>query len=489
MAYLNFTFQKNNKAVLHSDAFDIIREQLSVETELFLRRGGKFQRKKTRTYAITSAGVVDIGLVPELVKLASQLGFPVSVSLDDKVKSILKPSFKFEENKQALAFDQFELRPYQKESVELAVPRGRGIIVLPTATGKTLTMASLIKTILNENPLDDKHILILVPDIGLVNQTHADFLKYGLEYSCSKWSGSFEFDSTSKVIVCNQAILRSESQQEIVQYLKKNTGLIIVDEVHTLKKDNASTKIIDEFETIHRYGFTGTLPDAQLDYWTLLGKIGPVLSKVEAHEMRSDEWIADVIAKIIFIKHQNPPHIVVDIKEPNKAYLEETEWLIQNHFRNTLMCNFANKLKKNSLLLVNRKEHGRQMLEIAKSLDVNNEKEIYFIEGEVDVEEREKVQKMMEEKDNIICIAMSSIFSTGISINNLHYVFFCSGGKSRIRIIQSIGRGSRLHHSKEKMILFDFADNTRYSFKHLQQRISLYKQEKISHEKIEIKEV
>jgi len=81
------------------------------------------------------------------------------------------------------------------------------------------------------------------------------------------------------------------------------------------------------------------------------------------------------------------------------------------------------------------------------------------------------------------------LFLAQISINNLHYVFFCSGGKSRIRIIQSIGRGSRLHHSKEKMILFDFADNTRYSFKHLQQRISLYKQEKISHEKIEIKEV
>lgn len=487
MAYLKFKFKRAHKAILDSDILDIVREQFSVEGTNFFRRGRRFGAANPRTYAITPLGELDICLIPEVVKQISQIGLPVSVELDDLCRRSLKPVLNFK-GSTALEFSEFQLRPYQKEAVEVSIPKGRGIIVLPTATGKTLTMASLIKTILSENEFDSKHVLVVVPDIGLVNQTYADFVKYGLEYSCSKWSGSFDFDKNSKIIVCNQAILRSESQSSITEYLSKNTGLLLIDEVHTIKRGNTSTKLLSKFQTLHRFGFTGTLPESPLDLWALFGTVGSVLTKIESRTMRDEEWIADAIAKIILIKHREPPHIVVDIKDPNKAYLEEIEWLVQNKFRNSIICNFANKLSKNSLLLVNRKEHGKQLLEIAKEMDPTGQKEIHFIEGEVEVEDREKVQKMMEERDNIICIAMSSIFSTGISINNLHYVFFCSGGKSRVRIIQSIGRGSRLHHSKNKMVLFDFADNTRYSFKHLQRRIELYTQEKISYETIEISE-
>ena len=38
----------------------------------------------------------------------------------------------------------------------------------------------------------------------------------------------------------------------------------------------------------------------------------------------------------------------------------------------------------------------------------------FFIKGEVEVEERDKVKKLMEKKKDIVCIAISKIFSTGI---------------------------------------------------------------------------
>ena len=107
-------------------------------------------------------------------------------------------------------------------------------------------------------------------------------------------------------------------------------------------------------------------------------------------------------------------------------------------------------------------------------------KKIYFIRGEVDVEERDKVKRLIERDDNIICIAISRIFSTGISINNLHYIVFASGGKAKIKILQSIGRGLRLHESKNKLVVVDIADQLRYGEAHSDKRMQLYTEENIN---------
>jgi len=85
----------------------------------------------------------------------------------------------------------------------------------------------------------------------------------------------------------------------------------------------------------------------------------------------------------------------------------------------------------------------------------------------------------METSDNIICIAISAIFSTGVNIKNLHMIVFASGGKSFIRIIQSIGRGLRLNPNKDKLSIIDLADKLRYSQEHAVRRQEIYTQEKI----------
>jgi superfamily II DNA or RNA helicase len=85
----------------------------------------------------------------------------------------------------------------------------------------------------------------------------------------------------------------------------------------------------------------------------------------------------------------------------------------------------------------------------------------------------------METNSNVICIAMSSIFSTGINIKNIHMIMFAAGGKSSIRTIQSIGRGLRLHDDKEKLMIIDLADDLRYGQRHVEKRKEIYAQEKI----------
>ena len=80
----------------------------------------------------------------------------------------------------------------------------------------------------------------------------------------------------------------------------------------------------------------------------------------------------------------------------------------------------------------------------------------------------------MDKRRDVIVVAISKIFSTGINIPNLHNIIFASIGKAKIKIMQSIGRVLRLHHTKSIATIFDIADNTRYGKKHVEERKKLY---------------
>jgi superfamily II DNA or RNA helicase len=135
--------------------------------------------------------------------------------------------------------------------------------------------------------------------------------------------------------------------------------------------------------------------------------------------------------------------------------------------------------------MVDRIAHGEELLRV---LQKNTDKAVHFVHGAVEIEEREMIRKLMEEQDNIACIAISKIFSTGINIKNLHNIIFAAIGKARIKIIQSIGRSLRKHVSKKRATIFDIWDNLRYGNKHVVERLALYGREQISYSVTEIHE-
>ena len=59
---------------------------------------------------------------------------------------------------------------------------------------------------------------------------------------------------------------------------------------------------------------------------------------------------------------------------------------------------------------------------------------------------------------------------------------FCSGGKAKVKIVQSIGRGLRTHESKDILTIIDIADQLYYGKQHMNKRIQLYDQENFSYE-------
>ena len=106
----------------------------------------------------------------------------------------------------------------------------------------------------------------------------------------------------------------------------------------------------------------------------------------------------------------------------------------------------------------------------------------------MDAEQREKVREITEKSNNAIIVASYGTFSTGINTLNLHNIIFASPSKSRIRNLQSIGRGLRLGDNKVNATLYDIADDLQYkskenfTLKHFQERINIYTEEEFDYE-------
>jgi len=128
-------------------------------------------------------------------------------------------------------------------------------------------------------------------------------------------------------------------------------------------------------------------------------------------------------------------------------------------------------------------KHGQILYDMIKDTKNIGDRKVFFIHGGTDVTDREEVRRIMETENDAIVVASFGTFSTGINIRNLHNIIFASPSKSRVRNLQSIGRGLRQSEGKEKAILYDIADDLRYkkhmnfTLKHFVERVKIYNEE------------
>ena len=460
--------KRRGQGIIAGDFFDNIRERFSVANKAakFARFRGRYIPR--RTYAITPGGRFDVGLYTDIENYIRDSELSTDILTSKDVMDQITPGL----DAKRISKLKLSLRDYQKDIVKECLRKGRGTVVLATAGGKTLAIASLLETFYKKNK--GMTCALIVPDRGLVEQTFNDFSEYGVSFDVSKWTGDDDLDLSSNVIICNLGILQSSNSN--TEWLS-HIDVCVVDEVHKLRRGNKINALFKNMHTPHRFGFTGTMPEELMDQWNIIGKIGPIIYERSSYNLRQDKYVADVKAQIIQIDYEEGPDYPTTIKTPAERYQVELDFIIHNDFRNKILTTLCSKFDKNGLILVDYIEHGKILHEWLSSLD----KKVYFIRGNVHIEDREKIKQLMEMDDNVIVVAISKIFSTGISINNLHYIIFASGGKAKIKTLQSIGRGLRLHKNKRQLIIFDIGDNLRYGAEHLQKRILHYQKENIQY--------
>jgi superfamily II DNA or RNA helicase len=460
---------KRGEVKIVSEFLDNIKEIFSVKNEAaFFNKYQKFLPK--RLYAITPAGYCGIGLIGEIEHQLSKLQIPFEFHYDEELRKLLASLPRYS-GQLSVPQCHLQIREYQEEAVVAALTKGHGIVVVGTGGGKTFIMATLLKSI------DAKlgKVLIIVPDIGLVDQTYNDFISYNIpEEQITIWTGNDEPDLTKNVIIANMGILQSKCSD--LKWLSR-VSVLFVDECHKLRKGNKINKLIDKIPTFNRFGFTGTLPESNLDKWNIYNQIGPVVydkSTSDLRDLGGSKYIANASILAIHIHYDRiPDYTAVTAMEKYKL---ELAFIAKSPFRDKVVKGVVGKLNNNCLILVDHLEHGEKLYNILSTL---TDKKVYFIQGSVEVEDRKKVQALMEIQDNVICVAVSKIFSTGISIKNIHYIMFAAGGKSKIKTLQSIGRGLRTNENKDTLIIIDLVDELIYGSKHYDKRKQFYGIEKI----------
>jgi superfamily II DNA or RNA helicase len=366
-------------------------------------------------------------------------------------------------------------RDYQLEAVRHCIGANRTLLLAPTGSGKSLIIYLLIRYY-------ELRTLLIVPTVSLTKQMFTDFDSYDPTWNvadkCHIIIQGKEKKSDKQVIISTwQSIYKLPSS-----YF--NTfGVVVGDEAHLYKAKSLTSILNKMTDTKYRFGTTGTLDDAQTHQLVLEGMFGPLFRTTTTKDLMDADYLAQFSIKALVLKYdEETSKSIKDMK-----YQEELDFIVNHEKRNNFIKNLAIDQHGNTLLLFQFVEkHGRVLYDLIRAKADDNRK-VFFVHGGVDGDEREEIRRITEQEADAIIVASYGTFSTGINIRNLHNIIFASPSKSKIRNLQSIGRGLRKGNKKDKATLFDIADdlryksNTNYTLDHFNERIKQYNEQEFTY--------
>mgnify|MGYP001358563937 FL=1 len=374
------------------------------------------------------------------------------------------------------SISRYAPREYQVEGVYDALKHNRRLLISPTASGKSLMIYSIVRYYVEKQ----QNTLIVVPTTSLVEQMYKDFADYGWDVGsfCHKIYAGKERETDSQVIITTW-----QSIYKLPRKYFERFSVVVGDEAHQFKSKSLVSIMSKLSDAKYRFGFTGTLDGTQTHKWVLEGLFGASYKIIKTDELMKKGHLAKLNINILLLKHS-----------PNKfeTFEDEIQYIIGHNRRNNFIKNLALDLKGNTLILYARVEgHGQPLFDLINN-NKSDDRQVFFIHGGVETENREKVREIAESENNAIIVASYGTFSTGINIKNLHNVIFASPSKSRIRNLQSIGRVLRKGDKKSKATLYDIADDIsyksrkNYTLNHLIERIKVYNQENFNYDIVNI---
>jgi superfamily II DNA or RNA helicase len=323
--------------------------------------------------------------------------------------------------------------------------------------------------------------LIIVPTTSLVEQLFSDFGDYNNsamgEYVHRIYQGKEKH--TDKPLT----ISTWQSLYQLPKEYFHQFDYIIGDEAHLFKAQSLTTILTSCINAKYRIGLTGTLDGTKTHKLVLEGLFGQVKQVTTTRELMDKKQVSDFEIKCLILKH--PDDICLEMKD--KDYQAEIQYLIACEARNKFIKNLAVSLGNNTLILYQMvAKHGQVLYDMIRNTENIGDRKVFFVHGGTETEDREKIREIMERENDAIIVASYGTFSTGINIRNLHNIIFASPSKSRVRSLQSIGRGLRNSEGKDKATLYDIADDLRYkkhmnfTLKHFVERVKIYTEEKFS---------
>lgn len=362
-----------------------------------------------------------------------------------------------------------ELGDHQIRAINHLLKNHRSVLCSSTSSGKTLICGALCHKVKSFGKT-----VIVVPSKDLCKQTANELTLFGLDVGIVGM-GLREFEHN--VIVCTWQTINSiektkikDSDEKKLSYdelcqLKKDVVCLIFDECHQATGNHIKGVMESTFKSVPiRWGLTGTVPKEKADAYCLLTAIGATLSdRIEAKELQDKGFLSQCQVNCIQLEDKN---VFMDY-ESEVAYLYTDDKRLE--FISNLISEIVKK-KNNTLILVGRIETGK----ILEKIMTNNGINAIFLHGSTKSKKRFEEYESIKSENNKCLICTAQIASTGLNIPRLFNVVLLDIGKSFTRCIQSIGRGLRKAKDKDFVSIYDISSSTKYSKKHLKERIKYY---------------
>lgn len=388
-----------------------------------------------KTYLITSTGKFPTGLVYVMHPVFKEFGQKVEYE-DKRTKPI---------NIGEIGWEGIELRDYQVEAVKTAMQYKRGMIALPTRTGKTFCAARLI--------YETKcRTLYIVDGKESLYQTRRDLMK------CLRGVNVTLVGDGNKNYAGDVVVGLIPSLRKIKELRKECFGMLICDEIH---KGAARTvyQFCMQVDAYYRFGISGTPFREDNQDLKMVAMTGKIIVKRTVGEM----WDKGVIMKpkVVWMPVQSPR--VSPLLDYRLSY---EQGVIKNVYRAKLIRELVKKhLVQGDQILISIEniEHGEYLMKML------SEFKPAFMRGTMPRNERMRLFNDFQAGKIKLMIA-TRLLNQSVTIPDLSVLINAAGRKSGVELIQKIGRVQGIGN-KDSVIVYDFVDkHCDYLFRHAKER-------------------
>jgi superfamily II DNA or RNA helicase len=343
----------------------------------------------------------------------------------------------------------FDPRDYQDEAVSLMLANWRGLINFATGLGKTLTAVHAIRKL-------KKRTLVICPGKSIADGFYEE-LKQAFGESKIGYFGN----GKKQIKDITVGIVGSVTNA-IDKFKAHDLGLVIFDEVHHLAADTFFA-IAEGLGHVGRmFGLTATDFRSDGKDGMITAGVGPVIIKRDLIWGIQNKWLAEpyFIMREVNTKGK-------DFKNDKiKSYKEHV--LNQKDMNDRIVGDVQRFIAagKSVLCLVDQVDHGKMIADRVG---------IPFATGE-DKQSKEYVNQLNAGKIPGL-IGTDSMIGEGCDTKNVDVLILANFVASKGPLWQNIGRGMRLHGTKEFVVVLDYCPlGSTMMTRHAKQRLKLYKE-------------
>jgi len=366
-----------------------------------------------------------------------------------------------------ITLKNFETRGYQLNSIKSWISdvntMGQGIVKAPTGSGKSvIAILSALQMLKNRQ---NAKIVYAVNSTTLLKQFQnfarkedLPFLLVSGEVDELRKSEKSDFIALSIAYYYSQ---KKKGKNEKLKELINNANLIIIDEAHHTPANIIKSLLLDSPNSV-RLGLSATPIREDGKELEILGLLGKISYSINYQELVQNNYLVPL--EYIQFTPKVSEKIANKLKSLKEFYNDQAFAKLYSSklrlFENSLYTNKQVIQKIKSLNKFPALVIVRRIMTAKKLSEMMNENGIIadWVSSKTDLNER--MRKIENLKNGKIQVLIStSLADEGLDIPNLSLIVLLSQGKSRIKLVQRIGRVMRPSKLKERGYILDIAYN------------------------------